>query len=126
MKRLMVLLCLLFMVFAGCGKETADAKGAGISADWLEDVENIGSAVEKAVKLPTVISGFLVQENTVKRGNYIYANVYMKGINKIVAFRCDTGDMEVILEADSIVYFGGIGDYLFYLTRAQVALSNEY
>ena len=112
MKRIIVLLCLLFMFFAGCGKETADAKGAGISADWLEDVENIGSAVEKAVKLPTVISGFLVQENTVKRGNYIYANVYMKGINKIVAFRCDTGDMEIIMEADSIVFLGGIGDYL--------------
>ena len=43
----MVLLYLLFMVFAGCGKETANAKGAAISADWLEDMGNIGSAVEK-------------------------------------------------------------------------------
>ena len=73
MKKILVLLCLLFMVFAGCGKETANAKGADISADWLEDVGNIGSAVEKAVKLPTMISGFLVPKNTVKRGNYIYA-----------------------------------------------------
>lgn len=119
MKKILVLLCLLFMVFAGCGKETADAKRADISADWLEDVANIGSAVEKAVKLPTMISGFLVPENTVKRGNYIYANVYMKGINKIVAFRCDTGDMEVIMEADSIVYLGGIGDCLFYLNHLE-------
>ncbi len=119
MKRIMVLLCLLFMDFAGCGKETADAKGADISADWLEDVANIGSAVEKAVKLPTMISGFLMPKNTVKGENYIYANVYMKGINKIVAFRCDTGDMEVILEADSIVYLGGIGDCLFYLNHLE-------
>ena len=119
MKKILVLFCLLLMVFAGCGKETANAKGADISADWLEDVENTGSAVEKAVKLPTTISGFLVPKNTVKRGNYIYANVYMKGINKIVAFQCDTGDMEVILEADSIVYLGGIGDYLFYLNHLE-------
>lgn len=119
MKKILVLFCLLLMVFAGCGKETADAKEADISADWLEDVENIGSAVEKAVKLPTTISGFLVPKNTVKRGNYIYANVYMKGINKIVAFQCDTGDMEVILEADSIVYLGEIGDYLFYLNHLE-------
>ena len=117
MKRIMVLLYLLFMVFAGCGKETANAKGAAISADWLEDMGNIGSAVEKTVKLPTMISGYLVPNRTVKIGNYIYANVYMKGINKIVSFQCDTGDTEVILEADSIVFLGGIGDYLFYLNH---------
>ena len=119
MKRIMVLLYLLFMVFAGCGKETANAKGAAISADWLEDMGNIGSAVEKTVKLPTMISGYLVPNRTVKIGNYIYANVYMKGINKIVSFQCDTGDTEVILEADSIVFLGGIGDYLFYLNHLE-------
>lgn len=119
MKRIIVLLCLLFLFFAGCGKETADAKGVDISADWLGSVENIGRTIEKEMNAPTVVSLFWVPKNTVKRGNCIYANVYMKGINKIVAFQCDTGDMEVIMEADSIVYLGGIGDYLFYLNHLE-------
>lgn len=119
MKRIIVLLCLLFLVFAGCGKETADAKGVDISADWLGSVENIGGTIEKEMNAPTVVSLFWVPKNTVKKGNCIYANIYMKGINKIVVFQCDTGDMEVIMEADSIVYLGGIGDYLFYLNHLE-------